>query len=202
MEITIYKGAAPGLSTFSGMTSIREAIAGMSWWSMVEVRMRGRQAPFVPQARPLPASAFNEVFPDWDMAMRRGDQPMTRDDYQTMTAYHRLAYLNVKQGSASSESWACLALASNMSLVLAEEGYGQEWLPLIREAQQALMRADARGQMHGAWRMDGSGLATVGDMLDIFDAQLEIAPRRVIMEAREIIIQRLADNEVLKHPQK
>jgi hypothetical protein len=60
------------------------------------------------------------------------------------------------------------------------------------------MRAKRRGDQANSWRLDGPGLALVSELLDVLDAQLEVAPRGRITEARDIILQRMAAHEVLE----
>lgn len=151
---------------------------------------RGR---WEPSNRPLPSSCWAEIKDALWAAQGRRNQPMTHDDYQSMTAYYRLAYENALRGSASEETWGCLALGSNMALILAEKGIGAEWIEKIQEGQEALMRANARGEQIGSWRMDGMGAKVLGEVLDILDGQLEVATRGEIIEARDIILKRMAD---------
>jgi hypothetical protein len=149
------------------------------------------------QRIPRATSAIAEIVTAWDNAMNNARQPMTESDRLTMISYHHLALLNIREGSASEQSWSCLALASNLALVLAELGYGEDWIPMIQRGQAGLMRAKGRGDRSSSWRLDGAGMTSVGEMLDIFDAQLEIAPRMAIVRAREILLERMANNEIL-----
>lgn len=166
--------AAPAV--FELLDIVRERLPGQRW---------------DPVTRPRPTSAFAEIYPAMWAAMANGQQPMTHDDFQSMTAYYRLAFLNMQLGSASEETWDCLALGANMALVLAEQGFGQEWVPRIQEAQDGLLRARSRGSKLGSLRLDGPGLAAMADTLDVLEEQLTIATRAEVLHARDIVLERI-----------
>lgn len=144
-----------------------------------------------PATRQRPTSAWADIYPAMWSAMANGRQPMTHEDYQTMTAYFRLAFLNIQQGSASEETWNCLALGANMALILAENGIGEEYIPKIQAAQGSLMRAKGRAATTGSLRLDGAGLAAMRELLDVYEGQLEIATRNEILAARDTVQERL-----------
>jgi hypothetical protein len=195
MEYMITGGRRQGKAALWQMLGVAEQVRGFPWWREIELRVRGWLPGWTPWRRPQPASAYGDICMDLWASMRNKDMPMTRDDYLQMVSYHRLAFENTLRGSASEESWGCLALASNIALVLAELGYGEDYIAMIQQGQDALLRAKERGEKSASWRLDGMGAKTIGDMLDVLDAQLEIATRAEIMDARNIILQRMADQE-------
>lgn len=173
------------------------------WWMSTNLPpARSYLQRWDPIDRQRPVSAYQDVMPAWNRAMGNPNLPMDESDRVNMITYHHLAYLDLREGVASYESFDYLALTSNLCLILCELGYGEEWMPLILETQDAMMRARARGATGKSWRLDGRGLASVSDMLDVYDAQLEVAPRRAITRAREIIMERLAANEILEMERK
>lgn len=148
-----------------------------------------------PDDRPIPLSAYAYIHEALESARLNRNLPMSHSDFLEMTMYHHLAYENILRGSASEESWGCLALASNIALILAELGYGEEHIGLIQSGQDGLLRAKSRGEQAGSWRLDGMAAKEMGEVIEVLDAQLEIATRGEIVEARNIILQRMADQE-------
>jgi hypothetical protein len=172
--------------------SIREAIVGLSWWRMVEVRMWGRKPHFVPRARPLPASAYADICLHLWAALANPNQPMTADDRASVLMYAFLAYENLARGDATHESWCCTALNMYMGKALALRGYGPEYVDLFDEALDGMMRMQDRGVRTGNWRLDGVTLRAVGEALPVHEAQLELVPRKLIMEVHAEVQDELA----------
>lgn len=149
-----------------------------------------------PMEPPRPMSCWADIKDALHAAQVRRNQPMTEDDFGNMAMYYRLAYENIMRGSASRESWGMLALASNLALKLGEMGYDEQHLDGIELAQEALLRAEVRGNRNDCFRLDGDGARQVAWMLDVFDGQLQAATRADIIFARDVVQQELVKQNV------
>lgn len=91
-----------------------------------------------------------------------------------------------------------LALISNMTLLLAEQGYGLDAVPDIIRAQESVTTCGARLQARGVVGLSGAEATAIRTMLDIHGQQLHAPPttgdmRLVCDELR----QRIRDNNVI-----
>lgn len=193
MEMVAMKGHAVGMSTMENFTlAIRPALPGSTWWRMLETRLHGRKPVFVPLARPEPASAWGDICMQLWNALQRPGLPMTPDDLGTILSYAFLAYENMARGSASHESWCCIVLNMYMGKALALRGYGQEYEGLFDQALDGMLRMQDRGVRTDNWRLDGPTLRAIGEALGVHEAQLELVPRKLIMEVHDEVQGELA----------
>jgi len=96
-------------------------------------------------------------------------------------------------------SWSNLACTCNLSMILAEHGYGDEQcLSFVRAAQDALRRTEARAKVTGQWSMDGDGIVALREVLALHDAQIEQASRSEIRQALVEMSERLEREEALE----
>ena len=103
-----------------------------------------------------------------------------------------------ESGEATESAWAVLAQASNMALLLAEKEIGDEWLPQIKSAQDALMRAAHRGKRTGRWGLDGDGIRAIETALEVHDQQIALATRAEILSALATLRARIDKGHVLE----
>jgi len=104
----------------------------------------------------------------------------------------------LKDPAANADHWADLATAANLSLMLAEQGYGQEHEPVIIRAQEALTRMYIRGTEKNIWRLDGQGIQDITDMLHLHDRQCEHATNGDIQQALRTITERVISGNVFE----
>ena len=97
-------------------------------------------------------------------------------------AYH-LSFSAVQGGYGTEEAWSQLACSMNIAMLLAEQGIGSERLGDIRRAQDALMRAKARGERTGTWGLDGDGIRDLRAAITAHDAQISTATKAQIRAA-------------------
>lgn len=80
-----------------------------------------------------------------------------------------------------------LASCVNLSLVLAERGWGADFMPRIIGAQLAMVRTIERGKRTGRWGFDGLALQQIDFAVEVYEAQVAAVPRRIAVEAvREV----------------
>lgn len=98
----------------------------------------------------------------------------------------------LRTGKADAYAFHNLANAVNTSMVLAEDGGpGSEYSEVIGAAQEALIRLKANGNHKGRWLMDGPGLRTAMQWLDVYEAQLEVASQQEAMNALDEVARRV-----------
>jgi hypothetical protein len=103
-------------------------------------------------------------------------------------AYH-IAFENMlKRGSE--EDWYILAGTMNVALVLAEQGYGEEFIPEVKVAMESLMDVKYRADRIGKWAFDGAGIQAMRHALELHDQQCALATRSEIKTALQAIIKR------------
>lgn len=114
-----------------------------------------------------------------------GRRPLIGDDQTDLRINYWSAFDRVKLGHSSQDNWATLATAMNIALILAERGIGDEYMSLVQQAQEGLIRAQERAHRLNVWRLDGDALQAVANALTVHDAQVEIATRDEMRQAVE-----------------
>ena len=136
--------------------------------------------PKPPRKRPLAAlltSAYGQ--PEQTLQQMCGEcmdtmsKPMTASAKTTISLHTRTAMLRLMRGQAIPEDLAALALAANVSMLLAEGGLGVEHLEDIIAAQQAITVLMRQTTDSGKPRPTGPMLNSIRQMLDISEAQLD-----------------------------
>ena len=102
--------------------------------------------------------------------------------------YH-LAFENMLK-NGDEESWYQLAGSLNVALVLAEQGYGEEFIPEVKAAMEGLMQCKYRADRTGRWAFDGDAIQSMRTALTIHDQQCALAKRSEIKKALQAITKR------------
>ncbi|PYE13384.1 hypothetical protein C7410_14739 [Paraburkholderia silvatlantica] len=102
--------------------------------------------------------------------------------------YH-IAFENMLKGGGE-EDWYVLAGSLNVALVLAEQGYGEEFIPEIKSAMESLMSVKYRADRIGRWAFDGDGIQHMRIALEVHDQQCALAKRSEIKKALKMITER------------
>lgn len=142
--------------------------------------------------RPLPASTVSEVcavLALYDSDVRR---PLNDERMNQLNVAFRLAFLHMLNGLASEENWAICVVSLNIALVLAEWGYGPEYLPVLANALDGASRAKQRALKTGKWGFDGEAIQAIQEAFDIHEAQLEYASQ-IQLKAATSEVHRRAD---------
>lgn len=121
---------------------------------------------------------------------RRLDSRVLTDSQQTDLGicYHVAFEAMLKNGDE--ESWYQLAATMNVALVLAEQGYGEEFIPEIKAAMESLMDVKYRADCTGQWAFDGAGIQNMRVAIDLHDQQCALANRGEIKKALKAIVKR------------
>jgi hypothetical protein len=120
---------------------------------------------------------------------RRDANPLTDDQQRDLGLAYHIAFENMlKRGSE--EDWYVLAGSLNVALVLAEKGYGEEFIPEVKAAMEALMAAKYRADRTKRWAFDGVGIQAMRTALEIHDQQCALATRAEIKTVLQAIVKR------------
>ncbi|MET3232246.1 UNVERIFIED_ORG: hypothetical protein ABIC54_004451 [Burkholderia sp. 1263] len=120
---------------------------------------------------------------------RRDANPLTDDQQRDLGLAYHIAFENMlKRGGE--EDWYVLAGSLNVALVLAEKGYGEEFIPEIKAAMEALMSAKYRADRTGKWAFDGPGIQAMRTALELHDQQCALATRAEIKTVLQAIVKR------------
>lgn len=123
--------------------------------------------------------------------------PLADDQQRDLGIAYHASLDALMRGHGTEQAWATLACAYNIALLLAEQGIMPFTLPVIKLAQQALLRTRERGQRTGKWGFDGDGLRLVMAVSVIHDEQISLATRSQIVAAIKAVRQRVEEGEVV-----
>lgn len=112
------------------------------------------------------------------------------------------AFEDIKLGDATETSYAYLCTAMNITLCLAETGIGEEYVPEMVPALEAMARAAERGARTGQYRLDGPGMEAVSNALAIHEGQCAVATNEDLFPAEKMIAARIAAGQVHPTPAK
>lgn len=120
---------------------------------------------------------------------RRDANPLTDDQQRDLGLAYHIAFENMlKRGSE--EDWYILAGTMNVALVLAEKGYGEEFIPEVKAAMEAMMDCKYRADRTKRWAFDGAGIQAMRVALDLHDQQCAMATRAEIKVVLQAIVKR------------
>jgi hypothetical protein len=100
---------------------------------------------------------------------------------------NHVSFDEIMQGRGDKEHVNILIQFVNMSEALAELQLGRDWLPEIRQAQDAVYAMAQRGISGKKFLFTGEEMNTVRQILELHDEQLRNCPVRVMEQALELI---------------
>ncbi|MGL4576199.1 MAG: hypothetical protein ACRCV9_15565 [Burkholderiaceae bacterium] len=127
-----------------------------------------------------------------------GTQPIKPDSVTELALNARLALHCLLTGAAVEAHAHTLAQTANLTMLMAELGYGAEHLPVIKLAQMGCVRCLDRGARLNTWALDGPAIQPMKDTLDTFEAQILSATAAEFLGAIEESFRRLDAGEVLQ----
>ena len=150
--------------------------------------------------RPRRADPFAAIARLGSAAAAVSTAPLDADQLVDLGIGYHHALTALRTGAGGWSDANDLAMAANVALLLAEVGIGGEYLPAIRDAQDAIVALLARGQRVGRYVFDGPGLVAVTELLSVHDAQLECeaCTSAVMVGVLAEIRRRMADGQVLQ----
>ena len=134
-----------------------------------------------------------------ELTLTHADHAIRPQEIGTVNTQYFMALDQVKRGNGNAKAMAYLITAMNMACVLTELGYGAEYQPTVISALEGLHRAMVRAGDSGVYRLDGEGIRTIQEMLDVHDVQMEHATHRDIEAAKRMIDERIAQGQTYTH---
>ncbi|WP_175952844.1 hypothetical protein [Burkholderia sp. BCC0405] len=120
---------------------------------------------------------------------RQDANPLKDGQQRDLALCYHISFENMlKRGNE--EDWYVLASAMNVALVLAEQGYGEEFIPEIKRAMESLMAVKYRADRTSQWAFDGAGIQHMRIAIELHDQQCALANRGEIKKALKTIVKR------------
>jgi hypothetical protein len=123
-------------------------------------------------------------------------EPMPAKHQLNLNIDTHTAFEAIIKGKGTLDDVNTLAHAANLSLVLAERGYGPELTPNIIQAQEALMRILKREHEGKNVGFDAQGAEHMRDLLDIHTQQIALAGEAETAQALLEINRRIVTNRM------
>lgn len=127
------------------------------------------------------AAAFQVIQKAHDAAYDAS--PLDAEQVDELGAGYYLAFALVKSGKGTKDNIGTLAGAINISIVLAESGVGLEYLPLLLDARDAIVRTGIRANTKCKIGFNGLDIHKVSDALNIHDMQVLVTSKTQMIEA-------------------
>lgn len=125
--------------------------------------------------------------------------PIPENDLTELSIAYWISFdLLASAEHASSESWNTVTAALNISQILAEQGIGNELMPLVHKAQDGMVRSYERQKIHKVWRLDGPALNDVRLALSAIDEQIKMSKKSEMRSALNEAIRRISAGNTLK----
>ncbi|WP_250501952.1 hypothetical protein [Caballeronia sp. AZ7_KS35] len=112
-------------------------------------------------------------------------------------AYH-VALDEMLKGRGTEEHWSTVVCALNISLVLAERGYGASMLPTVSAALAGSVRARDRARACGRWGFDGDAINDIRAAIALHDEQMNVATKKVVLDALADVHRRIDAGHAFK----
>lgn len=128
--------------------------------------------------------------------------PMAIDKQQDVSLVAHQSLTALTQGQGTEFDAEALAVAMNLSMLLAELDVGKEYLPIAIAGQEAVVRCQARAAKAGKWGLDGPAIAAIEQALELHDQQVEIATQAQMSAAVREMHRRAANPEYVMRLEK
>ncbi|MDR5825814.1 hypothetical protein [Caballeronia sp. LZ043] len=112
-------------------------------------------------------------------------------------AYH-VALDEMLKGRGTEEHWSTVVCALNITLVLAERGYGEELIGTVKQALDGAVRARDRARKCDRWGFDGDAMNDVRRAMELHDEQMRVATKAVVLAALAEVHRRIDAGHVFK----
>lgn len=171
------------------------------------IRQREREARRLANDKVLQREVAKRVQQQQQDAMRReaqarrneAAQPLAEEQVRDLLIYAIQSVASVGSGEAIESDLHNIACMSNVSMLLAEWGLGDEYLDDIRAGQDAVVSMMARHERVGRVGASGPELVALRRLLEIHEAQLESGiTRGEMVSALNEIRRRMSTGQVLE----
>jgi len=129
--------------------------------------------------------------------------PLKSGERTTVSSQGWIAFRTLCDGSeeCSRSNWDLLAQTCNVTLLLSEQGIGEEYLSDLNLAIRVLLAVQGRAACSGLWRIDGDEREAIELALRVHDAQLDVASRNDILQACRTLRSRVQEGLVFRAAQ-
>jgi len=134
-----------------------------------------------------------------ELTLQHADHELRTQEIDVVNTQYYQALDDVKCGQGTRKAMGRLVTAMNVTCVLCERGYGNEYIDVVIKALEALHRGGLRGGATGVYRLDGDGIRAIQESLGVHDAQLAHATHLDIEAARRVIDERIAQGLTYTH---
>jgi hypothetical protein len=107
------------------------------------------------------------------------------------------AMARMRLNTGDMDDWSAVIQALNTGLVLAERGFGAEYLPTFMQALDALAAARIVYLETGKWSWTDADNTAINDGIDVHAAQLEVAMQADVLSAIAEVAKRIEEHQVI-----
>lgn len=133
-----------------------------------------------------------------DVALRaRFAQHVGGEQQDELTREYRSALVAMRIGSGDLDDFSLLTSALNTGLILAERGFGEEYVPTFMKALDAIAQAYANYKAVGKWEWDEEANEAMNDGIDVHASQLEHALQADVLSAMAEVAKRIDASQVI-----
>lgn len=148
--------------------------------------------------RPLPASTVSEALAAHAVYDADRKRPLLDEQIRDITFTFHGPLTAMLYGAGTEEAWENIAFSLNLTMALAEAGFGEQYLPRINEALAGVFAAQGRAARTGKWGFDGSTVQAVRDAFEVHAAQLEQASKNEVLAALATLRSSIAEGNVYR----
>jgi hypothetical protein len=132
------------------------------------------------------------------MLAELSNEPLVADEVRDLMIAAHSALESIEKGHAQEEDIVMLAAASNVSLILAEHGFGPEHIPEVKEAQRHIVGLQERFNSKQSIALSGPGILACRRLLELYDAQVEHPEvnKGAMRHAMRLVIERMKAGHV------
>ena len=123
--------------------------------------------------------------------------PLADDQTRDLGLAYHISLQAMLNGNGTEQTWSTLACSINIALLLAEYGIEASTIPVIKLAQEALLRVRERAQRTGKWAFDGDGIRIILTAVNIHDEQISVATRKQITDVLREVNRRIEIGETV-----
>lgn len=146
----------------------------------------------------FPASTVWQVIDALDRYDDDPRRPLTDEQLNALGVNYRIALSHMLNGQGSKENWGVCVCSLNIAVVLADNGIGEEYLPIFIKALEGAYRAELRAGRTGKWGFDGPAITDIKDAFEIHDAQLKVTTKYQCRDAIQEVHRRQAEGIAYK----
>lgn len=125
-------------------------------------------------------------------------EPIPGSQQSDINVAYTVSLKNLVEGGGTDYDWANVVVSLNIAMILVEAGLGPEYEDDIVAALDGMFRMQLRAKRFGKWIFDGTALQAVNRALEVHEAQLELATHQQVIDAKQVMHQRISSGNVYK----